>query len=278
MKVSVLLIAYNEENNLPRFFDALTWCDDIILVDSFSSDRTVEIAKERGARVLQRAFDNFANQRNYGVENGDPKHDWILHLDADEVVTLELSCALKSLSPTEGIHAYNVPSKTMLHGKWLQYSGMYPTYQVRLGHKKKLRFKQVGHGQREDLNSDSIGKLNEPYLHYNFSHGLANWLQKHVKYAEDEAKIVLRGRAPNQASLATRTSRRRTMKMFANLLPPFTRPFLRFFYIYIWCRGFLDGTQGILYAFLLTIYEGMIAAYVISGRLAARRSKSDADI
>jgi glycosyltransferase involved in cell wall biosynthesis len=267
MKVSVLILTYNEEVNLPRCLDSLKWCDDIVVVDSGSTDTTVSIAEQAGAKVLSRKFDNFAGQRNFGLNSGVIKNEWVLHLDADEVITPEFQVALEELTPEAGIDAYFVPSKTMLFEKWLKHAGMWPTYQVRLGHRDKLRFIQVGHGQREDLPLDRIAKFNEPYLHYSFSHGLTSWLQKHVRYAHDEAaELVKERRAAKQPvleldgkALDKNVNGRRRMKMAANRLPLFLRPIARFVYIYVLKRGFLDGRLGLLYAFMLAVYEGMIA-------------------
>jgi len=255
MKVSILILTYNEEANLPRCLAALTWCDDIIVIDSGSQDRTVEIAKAAGARVLHRPFDDFARQRNFGLDEGHPRH---------------------------GIDAYQVPSKTMLHETWLKHSGMYPTYQVRLGHKDRLRFIQVGHGQREDLPGKRVGTFAEPYLHYNFSHGLAAWLKKHVRYAEDEARLLVEQRRGQLSTTAERDTgsgveRRRALKSMANRLPLMLRPIARFVYVFIWRRGFLDGRRGALYALMLSVYEGMIgviAADLLENRPAAAE-KSD---
>jgi glycosyltransferase involved in cell wall biosynthesis len=264
MKVSVLILTYNEAKNLPRCLAALSWCDDILVVDSGSTDDTVAIARAAGARVLTRPFDNFANQRNFGLAAGEFQHEWVLHLDADEVVTPAFRARLERLEYSDGIDAYLVPSKLMLHEHWLRYAGMYPTYQVRLGHRDRLRFKQVGHGQREDLPPERVGTFEEPYLHYNFSQGLGAWLRKHLKYAEDEARALVASRNGQQRSLSQlfsgdATSRRRALKEISNHLPLALRPVARFFYVLIWRRGFLDGSYGILYALMLSVYEGMIA-------------------
>jgi glycosyltransferase involved in cell wall biosynthesis len=264
MKVSVLILTYNEEKNLPRCLAALSWCDDIVVVDSGSTDDTVAIARAAGTRVLTRPFDNFANQRNFGLATGEFEHEWVLHLDADEVVTPAFCARLERLEHSSGIDAYLVPSKLMLHEHWLRYAGMYPTYQVRLGHRDRLRFKQVGHGQREDLPAARVGTFEEPYLHYNFSQGLAAWLRKHLKYAEDEARALVASRSGQQLSLSQlfsgdATSRRRVLKEMSNHLPLALRPVARFFYVLIWRRGFLDGSYGVLYALMLSVYEGMIA-------------------
>lgn len=269
MKVSVLLLTFNEEANLPPLFDALHWCDDIVVVDSMSTDRTVEIARSRGARVLERPFDNFAQQRNWGLDQGKFSHEWVLHLDADEITPPEFISTLAQLKPAHDIDAYHVPSKMMLFGRWIKYAGMYPTYQVRIGHRDRLRFKQVGHGQREDLPAERVAIFDTPYLHYSFSHGLFGWLNKHVRYARDEAALIVdirRGKTKSERSLGP-TSGRRSAKTRAAKLPVALRPLLRFLYVYLFKQGFRDGRAGFAYAFMLAVYEGMTAVFVIEALL-----------
>lgn len=266
MKVSALILTCNESANLPRCLEALTWCDDIVVLDSGSTDRTVEIAQSFGTRVLTRPFDTFANQRNFGLGAGAFRHEWVLHLDADEVVTVEFRAALERLEPAHGVLAFRVPSKLMLLNRWLRHAGMYPTYQVRLGHRERLRFKQVGHGQREDLSAGQVATFDEPYLHFNFSHGISAWLVKHVRYAQDEAELAtaLRNapRGPKLIDVFGRsTQRRRLAKSLAGHLPWVLRPFMRFVYIMVIRQGFRDGRAGLAYAVMLSVYEGMIAVF-----------------
>jgi len=268
VNISVLILVYNENVNLPRCLEALSFCDDIVVIDSGSQDDSVEIAKSYGARILVRKFDNFANQRNYGIDNGKLKHDWVMHLDADEVITAEFATALKALTPPKDIVSYYVPSKLMLGEKWLKYSGMYPAYQVRLGRSKGLRFVQYGHAQREDTSPEQIGYFPEAYLHYNFSHGLKRWFEKHVRYAEDEALELINERAAETNVVSTglsksKVARRRFLKKLAGKLPSLLRPLARFFYIYIFRRGFLDGRAGLQYALMISCYEGMMASFLI---------------
>jgi glycosyltransferase involved in cell wall biosynthesis len=258
MNVSVLLLTHNEAINLPRCLDALRWCDDIVTVDSGSTDGTIEIAEKRGVRVLRRAFDDFASQRNHGIENGQFRHEWILHLDADEVVTPELAKRLAEFAPPETVDAYLLPSKTIFRGKWLRHAGMYPAYQARLGRRDKLRFKLVGHGQREDLAPGRLATIDEPYLHFAFSHGPRAWLEKHLRYAADEVRdrdkghVVLRDLLSRDPVL-----RRRTLKLAGGSVPRTLRPAARFVYVYVLRGGFLDGRAGLHYAFMLAVYEGM---------------------
>jgi glycosyltransferase involved in cell wall biosynthesis len=120
MEVSVLLLTCDEEHNLARCLQALSWCDDIIAIDSGSTDNTVEIARGFGVRILKRSFDNFAEQRNFGLAEGRLQHEWVLHLDADEVITPEFQRKLKALDPPDEIHGYRVPSKLMIGEQWLR--------------------------------------------------------------------------------------------------------------------------------------------------------------
>lgn len=271
MMVSVLLLTFNEESNLPRCLEALAWCDDIVAIDSGSADRSVEILRTYGARVLHRPFDTFAGQRNFGLENGGFKHDWILHLDADEVVTIEFVRALENLNCQDGIDGYFVPSKTMLFNRWLKYAGMWPSYQARLGHRDRMRFKQVGHGQRETLQSERMGFFSEAYLHYNFSHGIEHWLEKHIRYARDEAALISQASEVN-TQIDGKVDRRRLLKRMANRLPLFMRPLVRFLYVFLWRQGFRDGSPGLVYAVMLSVYEGMIAIFVYEKYLSSRSS------
>lgn len=248
--------------NLSACMAAVSWCDDVVVLDSFSQDGTVSLAERLGARVYQRKFDHFAGQRNHALDHIEFKYEWILHLDADEIVTPELYAELRLVTSIRGFDAFRIPSKTIFFGRWLRHSGMYPTYQVRLGHRDRLRFKQVGHGQREDLPPERVGTLYEPYLHYSFSKGLSEWFEKHNRYATDEAHETVRALAEcggvDWRGLLSldRTRRRWALKGLSFRLP--FRPTLRFVYMYLWRRGFLDGRVGFTYCRLLAIYEYLI--------------------
>ncbi len=262
MSISILLLTLNEELNLPACLAAVAWSDDFVVLDSYSQDQTVAVAEGLGARVYQRGFDDFAGQRNYALDHIDFRHDWILHLDADEIVTAELHAEMLEAIDSPRFDAYRLPSKMMFFGRWLRYSGMYPSYQVRLGHRTRCRFKQVGHGQREDVPPERVGTLHEPYLHNSFSKGLTEWFDKHNRYASDEARETVKLLASNRGIdwkglfSRDRAVRRRALKEFSYRLP--FRPSLRFFYMYVLRRGFLDGHAGLTYCRLLAIYEYMI--------------------
>jgi glycosyltransferase involved in cell wall biosynthesis len=268
--ISVLILTLNEEANLPRCLDALGWADDVLVVDSFSTDRTVEVAEARGARVLQRRFDDFAGQRNFGLTEGGLKHEWVLHLDADEVVPPALRAEMFRVIEDDGKDAYRVPSKMMLHGQWLRYAGMFPAYQVRLGRREALQFEQVGHGQRETLPPERVGTLEHALLHYSFSKGLDDWFEKHNRYSTAEARLALEEAAAGEVDwgglvASDGTRRRRALKKLSARLP--FRPTLRFLYMYVLRRGFLDGAAGYTYCRLLSMYEAMTVLKIKEQRL-----------
>lgn len=261
MSISVLILTFNESINIEACIKAIPWCDDIVVLDSFSQDDTIQKAKQSNARIYQRAFDDFAGQRNFALENIKFKHSWILHLDADEIATSQLQAEIMNAINQYPYEAYRIPSKMMFFGQWLKYSGMYPTYQVRLSKLGRFRFKQVGHGQREDIEESAVGTLTQPYLHYSFSKGLVDWFEKHNRYSNDEAVECLKlMESPIQLTTLftakNKTKRRRILKEIAYRLP--FRPTLRFIYMYCFKRGFMDGKAGLTYCRLLSIYEYMI--------------------
>jgi glycosyltransferase involved in cell wall biosynthesis len=278
MKVSVLILAFNEAQNLPRCLSSLDWCDDVVVVDSGSTDGSQEIAMRYGARVITRSFDNFAEQRNFGLMNGNLRHDWVLHLDADEVSTAAFRQAIETLDESSDVDGYFVPSKLMFANRWLKYASNFPVYQARIGHKERFRFIQVGHGQREHP-SARMQILTEPYLHYNFSHGLQKWFEKHIRYAADEVDQMNHdgwgiGKVES-TSIYSRVGSRRRFKRFLNAVPYAVRPVLRFGQIYLWNQGFRDGRAGFTYAIMVSIYEGMIAVLAYEQMLAGLDASSE---
>ncbi len=261
-RVTIIILAQDEEHNLPACFDSLAGCDDVHILDSGSADRTVEIARARGITVHHNAFRGFGQQRNWAIDNIPAKYDWQFHLDADERLTpalLEEISATLARNPREG--GYHVPRKLFFAGRWLRHAGQYPGYQVRLFHRGRLRFADHGHGQREET-TFPLGKLREPLLHYGFSKGLDHWFAKHAVYARREAEEALRDGALPAPALFSRdaTLRRRALKRLTSRLPG--RYFLRLLYMLLVKRAFLDGVPGIAYAHMLAAYEAMIDVHL----------------
>jgi glycosyltransferase involved in cell wall biosynthesis len=258
-RFSIIILTQDEENNLPECLRSISWCDDIVVLDSGSSDRTLSLAEAAGCQVLHRKFDDFGTQRNYALDHATFKYDWVFHLDADERFTeaLRVECVNKIADDDKS--GYFVPSKLLLGTCWLKYSGCYPTYQMRFHKVGEVRFIAHGHGQRESDALRGIGTLREPYIHYNFSKGLEEWFRKHVGYAKREAQLVSSKIEPRKLFSRDAVVRRRTLKQLTLNAP--CRPFLKFSYLYFVRRGLLDGRAGFMYCVMQAVYEFMIVLF-----------------
>ena len=260
--ISVVILTLDEAGSLQRSLDSVAWSDDILVVDSGSTDATVDIARAAGARVVARAFDSFAGQRNFAMETGAFRNDWVLHLDADEVVTPALRDELQALARggAGAFPVYRIPSRLIFMGRWLRHAGMYPAYQVRFGRSAELRFVDHGHGQREVQPPDQVGTCTGAFEHYNFSKGINDWFARHLRYARREAAqaVADAGEALPLRALVTGEAmqRRRALKQVGYRLP--LRPLMRFLYVYVGKKGFLDGRAGFHYAAMIGVYQYMI--------------------
>ena len=258
--VSVVILTLNEEVNIPDCLASCGWCDDVHVLDSGSEDATVRIARELGAQVHYNPFESFGKQRNWAIDNIPLKHSWVFHLDADERFTPELVQEMERLlaedPPDSGFHC---PSKMMFMGRWLKRAGGYPTYQMRLFHKTRMRFKDYGHGQREATDAP-LRRLKEPYLHYSFSKGLYDWLDKHNRYSSLEALQVVSASGDHVRAHKLFSSdpveRRRAWKEVGYRIP--FRPFIRWFVTLFVLGGVFEGRGAWTYAQLLAVYERMI--------------------
>jgi len=262
--ISALVLTLNEEENLPRCLASLRACEDIVVLDSGSTDRTVEIARAYGARVVANPFSNFAQQRNYAHDHIPFASPWLIHLDADEEMTPELwaECcdiaqqAAQSPLPLDGCY---IAPKMIFQSRWIRHCTDFPSYQARFVNVARFRFIEFGHGQREAPRM-RMSTLRASYLHDLSAAPESHWLAKHRRYAAAE---VAAHRSPDTpdfrlADLFSRKkiTRRRALKRLAFHLP--LRPQLRFVYQYILRGGFLDGLPGLRYCRLLMCYERFI--------------------
>lgn len=260
---SVVVLTLNEERNLPGCLASLAGCDDIVVVDSGSTDRTVEIARAAGARVLVNPFVNFAQQRNFAHAAAAFRHPWVMHLDADEQMTPELiaECG-DTAAANAALDGCYVAPHMMFHGRWLRRCTDYPAWQARFVRWERFSFVQSGHGQREAPGL-RLGRLRAGYLHDISIHDPAEWEAKHRRYARQEAEEILSDPTPVRELLrrilaGPALARRRAVKRLSHFLPG--RPLLRFVYQYFLRGGFLDGRAAWGYCRLLARYEGFASA------------------
>jgi len=231
-----------------------------VLIDSGSADATAEIARAAGARVFVRPFDNFANQRNFAQTEVAFRHPWVFHLDADETFTPELmaACAAAASAPEAAqLDGCYVAPRMIFQGRWIPHCTDYPAWQARFVRAPQFRFVEVGHGQREAPDM-RMGRLQSGYEHDLSAGGEAEWLAKHRRYAQAEARS--HREEPLQVSelfSSAALTRRRALKRAVAHIP--FRPTARFIYQYFIRRGFLDGRAGLKYCRLIARYEGFIA-------------------
>ncbi len=259
--ISILILTKDEEQNLPGCLDNVAWSNDVHVFDSYSTDRTVEIARSRGARVTQRRFDTFGKQRNVAMETLPFRNPWFLVLDPDERLTPELTEALQRAAATAppDVGAFRVRRRDFLYGTWLKHAQISP-FQVRLVRVGRARYvREVN----EILEVDGRIVDLPGYLdHYPFSRGMAHWMNKHNTYSTLEARLIAVGTHKHAFSLRKAFFekdfhvRRMAQKALFYRLP--ARPLLKWCYMMLVRGAFLDGRAGLAYANLQTIYEYMI--------------------
>jgi glycosyltransferase involved in cell wall biosynthesis len=258
-KFSIIILTYNEEQSLKACLDSVKWCDDVVVIDSYSSDKTVDIATQVGARIYQNKFNNFAQQRNFANYTVAFKHDWVFHLDADEHFTDLLRIECNKAVDEYYYGAYLVPAREILWGKWLKYAAG-TVYQMRFHKLTDARYEQYGHGQRETDLKKGLGKLKEPYNHYFMSKGMDQWFVKHLRYAAEEAaneQNVSGEKIPFGQLISGKShEKRRILKAISYKLP--FRPFFKFVYMYGVKLGFLDGKVGFRFCVMKSMYEQFI--------------------
>jgi glycosyltransferase involved in cell wall biosynthesis len=233
MKISATIITYNEERNLPRAIESLRCCDEILVVDSGSTDRTVELAERLGARVTEANWRGYAGQKNYASDQA--SHDWVLSLDADEALSEDLEAEiwqLKKNGPT--YDAYTVPRLAQYLGKWILYSGWYPDRKMRLFDRRKSCW--VGDYVHESVKvNGTVGKLKGNLLHYT-----CGSLTEHLKTMDRYTTLAAEELAARKKPIGMR-----------QLL---IEPVWTFFNTYVLKRGFLDGVEGLTIAYMAALY------------------------
>ncbi|HME10315.1 MAG TPA: glycosyltransferase family 2 protein [Bryobacteraceae bacterium] len=234
MKISAAIIAQNEERNISRVIESLRCCDEILVVDSGSSDRTVEIASKLGARVVESPWRGYAGQKNFAAEQCE--NDWILSLDADESLSEALEAEIWQIKKNGAEYdAYTMPRLAQYLGSWILHSGWHPDRKVRLFDRRKAHW--VGKYVHESVVVDGpIGRLESNILHFTCS-SLSEHLKTMDRYTTLAAEQII-------------DEKRKVGLMQVLLDPPWT-----FFRAYVLHRGFLDGLEGLAIAYMAAFYN-----------------------
>lgn len=259
--LSIYILTYNEEIDIAACIESAMLSDDIMIVDSCSSDRTREIASNYPVRIVEHAFESHGKQRTWMLESVAPKYEWVYILEADERMTPELFAECVATSKNPEHIAYYVAERVMFMNRWIRYSTQYPRYQLRLFRHGKVWFTDYGHTEREVCDG-TTGFLKETYPHYTCSKGLSRWIEKHNRYSTDEARETLyqlEAGGINWRDLffgKSEVERRRALKDLSLRTP--IRPVIRFLYMYFFLGGCLDGQPGLAWCTLQAFYEYLI--------------------
>ncbi len=233
-KLSACIITYNEERNIGDCLKTLAWADEIIVVDAFSQDRTAEIARQFTDKVFQNRWPGFVQQKNFALSKA--TYDWVLALDADEVVSEQLKRSILELLSTEPPFAgYFIPRRTFYLGRWINHCGWYPDYKLRLFRKGKARWEGIDLHEKVVLASGKVGYLQGDLYHYSYQ-DISDHLKRIDRYSTLSAQqMAKQGRG-------------------FYLRDILLRPLLRFIRMYLWQLGFLDGKAGFFISSLGAFY------------------------
>lgn len=274
---SIFIPTYNEELDIAACIESALLSDDIIIVDSYSSDRTLEIARGYPVQTVSHKFSSHGKQRTWMLQNIATRYDWAYILEADERMTPELFAeCLQAIENPEHV-GYYVAERVIFMRHWIRHCTQYPRYQLRLLRKDKVWFSDYGHAERE-VCEGKTSLLQSNYPHFTGSKGFSRWLDKHDRYSTDEARETiyqLQNKQVNWKDLflgSTEIQRRRALKDLSLRLP--FRPVIRFFYMYFVLGGILDGKAGLTWCLLQTFYEYFIILKVEELQQEMKREKS----
>lgn len=262
LDLTVIVLTLNEEKNISACLTSVKKiAKEIVLVDSFSTDRTVDIAQELGARVIKNVFKNYSDQRNFALRKTQIQTEWVLFLDADEKVSADLSreiVAVLDSRPRE--NGYYVFYKVFLQRRWIR-RGYYGTRILRLVRVKFAKWGERAINEKLEVEGET-GVLRTDLIHEDLN-GIDRWHMKHLKYAELEALEYLKEIKRTFPRTDLPFLKRWIYFRIWNNLPLFIRPWVYFFYRYILRGGFLDGWQGAGYHFFQALWFQYLISYKI---------------
>jgi glycosyltransferase involved in cell wall biosynthesis len=274
--VSVLVPTRNEAANIEECLRSAAFADEVVVVDSLSTDGTAEIAERLGARVVPFRWDGrYPKKKNWALEHAGFRNEWVLILDADERVTAPLAAEIGDVIRGGAGVGYYVNRRFFFMNGWLEHCGYYPSWNLRLFRHRQGRYERLesdpaaatGDNEVHEhvLLEGSVGYLRKgELLHYAYP-SLDVWVEKHNRYSNWEASLLVDGISGSPANRRLAASpfgappeRKRWLKQLAARVP--FRPTLRFLYHYVWKLGFRDGYRGYVFCRLLAWYEFLSAA------------------
>jgi glycosyltransferase involved in cell wall biosynthesis len=261
--LSVLVPTLDEELNLPACLESLSWAGEVFVLDSFSHDRTAEIAREWGATVVQHAFEGYSRQKNWALDNLPFRNEWVLIVDADERVTPELRDEISCMLARGGdLAGYYLNRRFIFLGRWIRHAGWYPSWNLRLFRHALGRYDDREVHEHVVLHGRA-GYLKHDLLHED-RRGLEAFVARHNRYSSLEAMARLKAEqaAPDRARLPLRlrgspVERKRWLRERVWPHVP-AKPIVLFVYMYVVRRGFLDGRAGLALSVFHAFQEFMV--------------------
>jgi len=276
LKPSIVILTYNSESSISdtlRSVAALS--DDIHVVDSFSTDRTVEIVRAYGTNVVEHAFDNYGAQRNWAIASLAVKYDWQLHLDADERLTPELRQEIMSLKEETGVSGFYLPRLMLFLGHPIRHGGLCPTWHLRLFRTGAGKCEARKYDQHFYVTTGQTRKL-RGYMIDDFKMSLSEWTLRHNRWSDAEVAEQFEGNTDNRIAgklAGNPVEKKRFLRNVYDACPLFVRPFGLFFYRYIIRLGFLDGSVGFVFYVLQTFwFRFLIDAKLFEKRRSTREN------
>ena len=272
--LSVIILTHNEEANLPFALESLAPLDArVFIVDSGSTDRTVEIAGRFGCTVASHKWVNYADQLNWAIQNLPFDTPWVMRLDADERLTPELVEELRTklVQAPENVGGFLLKRRVYFWGKWIKHGGYYPTWLLRIWRRGDAQCEARWMDEHMVLSRGSIERLEHDIIDENHK-GLSFWVDKHNRYADREVRDLLESQAENPA-IADQAGRRRWLKM--NLYaraPLFYRAYAYWMFRYFIKMGFLDGREGLVFHTLQGLWYRLLVDAKFQERI--RREQS----
>jgi len=286
VSITAIILTFNEEIHIERCINSIKdIVDEIVIVDSYSSDKTIEIATSLGAKVYQNTWVNYASQFNFAIDSCNITSDWLIRLDADEVFTPELCISLpKTLDSVDAdVTGIYIKRKIVFLEKWMAHGGIYPAWMLRIFRNGAGRCELRWMDEHIKLDYGSSIRLEHDIIDDNLNN-LCWWSEKHVGYAKREMVDLLNNRFQFfdlnevEAKLTgTQEQRKRWLKNRYSAFPLFVRPFIYFIYRYLIKGGFLDGKAGFVWCFLQGFwYRLLVDAIILDVQLNSKNDKQKA--
>jgi glycosyltransferase involved in cell wall biosynthesis len=262
--ISAIILTKNEVCNLKRCIESLQWCNKVIIVDSGSTDGTIQLAESLGISVfthIQPPPFKISEQRNWALENCHLKSEWVLFIDADEIIPPNLATEIQRVCSdiNQKYNAYELPARYLFWGKWLKLTQGYPNWHSRLLKLGEVTF--TGGVWEYFTSGAKVGRINIPYDHYANSKGFGDWLERHDRYSSWDAQKVVEFLETGKTS-ALGTERKLKLRLLAAKLW-FLRPIVRFIQMYFLRLGFLEGLTALIFCLLYAMYEFMTVVKII---------------